>query len=197
MKVQRIQNSELGCTRVLNLAYDNCDFRFGVSQSIDLNEHTFESITNGVFLNPHSQVLPEHLEYAEMVWACHQNNLDVIGPYPEMTACDVIPTSAAIQILMKHCQWHIKAVFVEEYIPEMQSNLGQPLSTFKLSPETTMYTTVKAVYTKASTIDGNIEALMSLLEQSRIVDEETYETYMVLVHGDLGLLEKIKMILRS
>ncbi|KAF8322796.1 uncharacterized protein EI90DRAFT_2864473, partial [Cantharellus anzutake] len=71
---QKIMNLELGCTRVLNLAYDNCDFKFGVGQSTDLNERTFESITTGMFLNPPSQVLPEHLEYAEMIWECHNNN---------------------------------------------------------------------------------------------------------------------------
>ncbi|KAF8327242.1 uncharacterized protein EI90DRAFT_2862056, partial [Cantharellus anzutake] len=74
VKTQKIMNLELGRTRVLNLAYDNCDFKFGVGQSTDLNERTFESITTGVFLNPPSQVLPEHLEYAEMIWERHNNN---------------------------------------------------------------------------------------------------------------------------
>ena len=154
VKAQRIQNLELGHTRVLNLVYNNCDFRFGfgVSQPTDLNECTFESITTGVFLNPHSQVLPEHLEYVEMVWACHPNNPDMIGPHPEMMVYDVIPTSAAIQSLIKHCQWHIKAVFVEKYFPEMWLNLGQSPSMFKLSLEMTMYMTTKAMYAKASTI---------------------------------------------
>ena len=197
VKTQRSQNMELGHTRVLNLAYDNCDFRFGVGQPTDLNEHTFESITTSVFLNPNSQVLPEHLEYTEMVWAHHHNNPDATSPYPEMASCNVVPTSTAIQNLMKHCQWHIKAVFMEEYLPGMQLNLGQPPSIFKLSPEKMMYSTAKAVYAKASTIDGNIEALMSLLEQSGIIDVGTYEKYMILVHGDLGLLEKIETILRS
>jgi len=188
---------ELRCTRVLNLAYDNCDFRFRVGQPTDLNEHTFESITTGVFLNPHSQVLPEHLEYAEMIRAHHPNNPDPTSPHPKMTFCNITPTSTTIQSLMKHCQWHVKAVFIEEYFPGMQLNLGEPPSMFKLSPEKTTYSTVKAVYAKASTIDGNIEALMSLLEQSGIIDVATYEKYVILVHGDLGLLEKIETILRS
>ena len=197
VRTQRIQNLELGHTRVLNLAYNNCDFKFGVGQSMDLNECTFESITTGMFLNPHSQVLPEHLEYAEKVWVHHPNNPDVMDPHSIMTPSNIIPTSATNQNLMKHCEWHIKAIIVEEYFPIMQPNLDQPPSTFKLSPEKTTYLTAKAVYVKASTIDGNIEALMSLLEQSGIIDATTYEKYMILVHGDLGSLEKIETILRS
>jgi len=119
VRSQRIQNLELGHTRVLNLAYDNCNFKFRVGQSTDLNECTFESITTGMFLNPHSQVLPEHLEYAEMVWAHHPNNPDVMDPHSIMTPSDIVPTSAAIQNLMKHCEWHIKAIMVEEYFPIM------------------------------------------------------------------------------
>ncbi len=30
---QRVHNSALGATKVLNLAYDNCDFKFRVGQS--------------------------------------------------------------------------------------------------------------------------------------------------------------------
>ncbi len=55
----------------------------------------------------------------------------------------------------------------------------------------------EAVYVKASTIDGNIEAIMSLLEQSGIVDEGVFEKYVTLLHGDLGTMEKIKGILHS
>src|SRR5260370_42494189 len=53
------------------------------------------------------------------------------------------------------------------------------------------------MYAKASTTDGNIEALTSLLQQSGIVDEGIFEKYMILIHGDLGSLEKIEMILDS
>src|SRR5258708_12810521 len=86
---------------------------------------------------------------------------------------------------------------MEEFLRGMGLKLGQPTSIFKLSPEKMMFSTAKALYAKASTIDGNIEALMSLLEQSGIIDVGTYEKYLILVHGDLGLLEKIETILRS
>ena len=55
----------------------------------------------------------------------------------------------------------------------------------------------EAVYAKVSTIDGNIEAIMSLLEQSGIVDKGVFEKYVILLHGDLGTMEKIKGILHS
>ncbi|KAF8328255.1 uncharacterized protein EI90DRAFT_3017874 [Cantharellus anzutake] len=53
------------------------------------------------------------------------------------------------------------------------------------------------MYAKASTIDGNIEAIASLLEQSRIIKDAIFENYVVLVHGDLGVIEKIETIMRS
>ncbi|KAF8325575.1 uncharacterized protein EI90DRAFT_2862234, partial [Cantharellus anzutake] len=52
------------------------------------------------------------------------------------------------------------------------------------------------MYAKASTINGNIEALLSLLEQSSIMNTVTYEKYIIFVHGDLGTLEKIETILQ-
>ena len=53
------------------------------------------------------------------------------------------------------------------------------------------------MYAKASTINGNIEAIMSLLEQSGIVDKGVFEKYVTLLHGDLGTMEKIEGILHS
>ncbi len=187
----------LGCTKVLNLVYDNCDFKFGVSQPTDLNDHTFESITTGLFFDAHQSVLPEHLEYADAIWECHPNNEDSRNLLPPMTSVDVLPSHSAIQKLIDHCQWHIKVVLVEEYFPEFKSKLGNPQSMFLLDAEKTSYSTAEAMYAKASMTDGNIEALTSLLQQSGIVDEGIFEKYMILIHGDLGSLEKIEMILDS
>ena len=96
-----------------------------------------------------------------------------------------------------HCQWHIKVILVEECFPEFKSMLGNPLSMFLLDAEKMSYSTMEAMYAKASTMDGNIKALTSLLQQSGIVDEGIFEKYMILIHGDLGSLEKIEMILCS
>ena len=197
VKNQKRHNLTLGHTKVLNLAYDNCDFKFGVGQPTDLNDHTFESITMGLFFDAHQSVLPEHLKYANVIWDCHPNNEDSRNLLPPMTSVDVLPSHSAIQKLIDHCQWHIKAVLVEEYFPEFKSKLGNPQSMFLLDAEKMLYSTAEAMYAKASTTDGNIEALTSLLQQSGIVDEGIFEKYMILVHGDLGSLEKIKTILHS
>ncbi|KAF8333483.1 uncharacterized protein EI90DRAFT_2870307, partial [Cantharellus anzutake] len=74
IKNQKILNKSLGRTRIVNLAYDNCDFKFGVGQPTDLKDRTFESITTGLFFMPPKEVLPEHLEYAETIWNTHPNN---------------------------------------------------------------------------------------------------------------------------
>ena len=84
---------------------------------------------------------------------------------------------------------------VDKYFPEFKSELGELPSTFKLQPEKTSYSMAEAMYAKASTTDGNIEVLNSLLDQSGIGDAEVFKKYMVLVHGDLGALEKIDTIL--
>src|SRR5260370_24988123 len=151
----------------------------------------------GLFSNAHQSVLPEHLEYADVIWDCHPNNEDSRNLLPPMTSADVLLSHSAIQKLVDHCQWHIKAILIEEYFPNFRSMLGNPPSTFLLDAEKTSYLTVEAMYAKASTIDGNIEALTSLLQQSGIVDEATFKKHMILVHGDLGSLEKIETILHS
>src|SRR5260370_25178670 len=101
----------LGCTKVLNLAYDNCDFKFGVGQPKDLNDHTFESITTGLFFNAHQSVLPEHLEYANAIWECHPNNEDSRNLLPPMTSADVLPSHSAIQKLVDHWGSMAKSLF--------------------------------------------------------------------------------------
>ncbi|KAF8341236.1 uncharacterized protein EI90DRAFT_3116378 [Cantharellus anzutake] len=171
IKNQKILNKSLGRTRIVNLAYDNCDFKFGVGQPMDLKDRTFESITTGLFFMPPKEVLPEHLEYAETIWNTHPNNPNFINVPAAITFADIVPTAAAVFKLMKHCQWHIKSVLIEEYFPELHPHLIDPPSTFQLPPHRTTYSTAEAVYAKASTIDGNVEAIMSLLEQSGIMEE--------------------------
>ncbi|KAF8334018.1 uncharacterized protein EI90DRAFT_2970358 [Cantharellus anzutake] len=82
IKGQKELNCMLGATKVLNLAYDNCDFKFTVGQPTDLKDRTFESITTGLFLNMHNGVLPEDLEYAEYIWERHPNNEESTNPFP-------------------------------------------------------------------------------------------------------------------
>src|SRR6266436_7753144 len=197
IKNQKLFNQTLGATKVLNLAYDNCDFKFSVGQSTDLKDRTFESITTGLFLNMHNGVLPEDLEYAEFIWEWHPNNEDSTNPFPALLSGDILPDMASIRRLKEHFQWHILAVLVNEHFPNFRSELGEPPSDFKLQLEKTSYSTAEAMYAKASTTNGNIEVLNSLLEQSGIRDAEVFRKYVVLVHGDLGALEKIDTILRS
>src|SRR5260370_17557809 len=49
---QKMYNKTLGATKVINITYNNCDFKFVLVQLMDLNlnEWTFESIMTGVFL---------------------------------------------------------------------------------------------------------------------------------------------------
>ncbi len=122
----------LGCTKILNLAYDNCDFKFRVSQPMDLKDHSFESITISLFFKAHESIFPEHLKYAMATWEHHPNNADSVNPLPPMTLTDVLPTNDTIQKLEEHCQWHIKTILVEKYFPQLRLKLGSPQSTFTL-----------------------------------------------------------------
>ncbi|KAF8324177.1 uncharacterized protein EI90DRAFT_3130115 [Cantharellus anzutake] len=169
-----------GSTRIVNLAYDNCDFKFGVGQPTDLKDRTFESITTGLFFAPPKEVLPEHLEYAESIWDSHPNNPNAPNVPPMITFADVLPTPEAAVRIMAHCRWHITSVLIEEHFPELRSHLLDPPSTFQLSPQQMLYSTAEAVYAKASTIDGNIDAIMSLLQQSGIVEVGVFEKYVIL-----------------
>ena len=110
---------------------------------------------------------------------------------------DILPDMASIQRLKEHFQWHILAVLVNKYFPNFRSELGEPPSDFKLQLEKMSYSTAKAMYAKASTTNGNIEVLNSLLEQSGIRDGEDFRKNVILAHGDLGTLEKIDTILQS
>src|SRR5260370_42646172 len=101
-----------------------------------------------------------------MTWEHHPNNDDSVNPLPPMTSLDILPTNEAIQKLEEHCQWHIKVVLVEKYFPKLRTKLGELQSMFMLPADKTSFSTAEAMYVKASTIDRNVEALTSLLEQS-------------------------------
>ena len=175
IKNQKVLNHMLGVTRVLNLAYNNCHFKFSVGQSTDLKDCTFKSITTGIFLNMHNGVLPEDLEYAEYIWEQHPNNEDSTNPLLALSSANILPEISSIQRLKDHFQWHIMAVLVNEYFPEFKSELGEPPSTFKLQPEKTSYLMAEAMYAKASMMDRKIEALTCLLEQSGIGDAKVFK----------------------
>src|SRR5258708_3261742 len=194
---QKMYNKTLGATKVINIAYNNCDFKFGVSQSTDLNEWTFESITTGVFLDMSTGILPKDLEYAEHIWEQHPNNKNSTNSLPRMNFYNIIPTQEVEDWIKQHCQWHIHAVLVEEYFPKLHSKLGELPSDFRLEPQKTSYSMAEAMDAKASTIDRNIEALTILLEQSGTSDAGIFMKCMILVHGDLGTLEKIEAIMKS
>src|SRR5260221_8060211 len=65
-------------------------------------------------------------------WEHHPNNEDSVNPLPPMTLTDVLPTNDTIQKLEEHCQWHIKAILVEKYFPQLRLKLGSPQSAFTL-----------------------------------------------------------------
>ncbi|KAF8331410.1 uncharacterized protein EI90DRAFT_3016406 [Cantharellus anzutake] len=192
---QKVLNKSLGPTCVTNIAYDNCDFKFSIGQSTDLKDWTFKSITMGLFFAPPKEVLPQHLEYAQWLWDTHPNNPNAINAPPTISPIDAILKSEASFKLVEHFQWHIASVLIEQHFPEMRSHLIDLPSTFSLPPHKTEFSTAEAVYAKASTIDGNIEAITSLLDQSGIVKEGVFEKYVILIHGDLGTMEKIDRIL--
>src|SRR5260221_539876 len=132
IKNQKLFNQTLGAMKVLNLVYNNCNFKFSIGQSTDLKDHTFESITTGLFLNMHNGILPEDLEYAEFIWEQHPNNENSTNPFPALLTRDILPGMASIRRLKEHFQWHILAVLVNEYFPKFRSELGEPPSDFKL-----------------------------------------------------------------
>ena len=119
IKNQRTLNRDLGWTCVVNIAYDNCNFKFSVGQSMDLKDQTFESIMTGLFFAPPKEVLPEHLEYAERIWNTHPNNPNAINMLPMITLANVLLTTEATIKLAEHCQWHTTLVLIENYFPEL------------------------------------------------------------------------------
>ena len=111
-----------------------------------------------------------------------------------MNFYDIVPTQGAGDRMKQHSQWRICAVLVMEYFPKLCSKLGELPSDFKLEPEKTSYSMAEVMYAKVSTIDGNIEALTTLLEQSGISDAGIFMKCMIFIHGNLGTLEKLRVL---
>ena len=88
------------------------------------------------------------------------------------------------------------SILVENYAPCFIDNLGDIPSHMRIPVIQTMHEPAFAMQSKCSENDGNIEVLDQMMEQSGINEEATRQ-FVLLVQGDLGVLDRIKSVVKS
>lgn len=185
---------KLGRSKLLAMGYDNLDFKLPVGVATSLNLSEFVSITTGIFFPLIHKVVPDDLKYNHLLWERSLHNphrLADAPPDPSLMDPDefvkvVTESSAAVD---KAKAWHIREIIVSRAFPQYRAQLGEVESSLTIDPIKTFHAPAHAVRAKVSTNDGNIEATTSLLEQAAVAPEFLQE-YVILINGDLGVLER-------
>jgi Family of unknown function (DUF6589) len=181
----------LGPSRIMSIVYDNLDFKFKPGQTTLANQSTFESITTGLFFQLGHNVKPGHLRHARLLW--ESSPLNDRWPSGAMilkdpTYIDIISNLNATSNVKSAMKWHVLSILISTHLPQFKSKLGRPETTHQIPLTKTTCFPMKAMYAKVLTNDGNINAITQLMAQAKI-GEDVIQDHVVLLHGDLGVLE--------
>src|SRR5260221_11513053 len=92
--------------------------------------------------------------------------------------------------------WVIKKILIDNWAPQHKKKLGNIPSNLCIPVKKTLHQPAFATQEKCSGNDGNIKVLKKLQEQLGL-DEDILHQFMLLVHGDLGVVERIHSVLES
>jgi hypothetical protein len=115
------------------------------------------------------------------------------GPDQDWTLATLEP---ALDCVQQGMVWVICSILVENLTPQHGYKLGEIPSNLRIPVKKTKHMPAFAMHSKCSRNDGNIEVLDKMMEQSGIT-EEIVRRFVLLVHGDLGVLERVKSVLAS
>ena len=188
-----------GLTWRASLTWDNLDFSLPVATSTQANQPKFESITTGLVFQLEHGVTIEDLRRP------HVSPLP--GNYPEYrtsnrwstppaTRDHIRPSLAVRRRVTEAMIWVIQKILVDECATHFKTDLKTIPSHLHIPIKKTACQPVFAIDEKCSTNDGNIKVLRSWMEQTGITSETT-RNVVTIVHGDLGVLERVKSIMES
>ncbi|KAF8311900.1 hypothetical protein DL93DRAFT_2115578, partial [Clavulina sp. PMI_390] len=117
-----------------------------------------------------------------------------VTPKPTIDSLNPRPQSQVVPAML----WSIKKLLISmcQNAKELDKKLGDIPSKLQLPAVRTPYRPVVAINEKCSTTDGNISVLRNWMEQTGI-DQEVTKNTITLVHGDLGVLERVRAILKT
>jgi len=189
----------LGKSTLTSMAYDNLEMEFNVGEISMINHATHKSITTGLFFQLEHGVVPEDLKRpgvspaSEDKTSRHSPNRH---PTPPATIWDAIPSESALGRIRKGMVWVIGSILVETLALQHKHNLGEIPSNLQIPVKKTHHKPAFAMHSKCSGNDSNIEVLDKMMGQSGIT-EDIVRHFVLLVHGDLGVLERVKSVLAS
>jgi hypothetical protein len=199
IKEHRMKLKQLGSSGLTGLAFDNLDFLLKVGASSQANRDKFESITTGLFFRLEHGVTKKDLE-RPYVSPLSEDALEKrvpnrhITPVPKLT--DALTPSPVRRRVNEGMIWVIRKILVGHWAPQHRGELGDIPSSVRIPIKKTTHHSAFAVHEKVSGNDGNIAVIENFREQAAI-DEELLRGFVLLVRGDLGVLDRIKSILAS
>ena len=188
-----------GASWLTSGAWDNLDFHLDVGTMTQANRATFESITTGLIFQLEHGVTREDLQRPNVTPPSGDfptRRMPNRHNTPAPTIKDAIPSRDIRERVHDGMLWVISSILARKCAPALESEFGDIPSTLHIPIKKTTHHPVFAVHEKSSSNDGNIKVIRSLMEQIG-VDEDVVRHVVMIVHGDLGVLERVKSILES
>lgn len=208
---------ELGQTLTVCYAYDNFDVELKTHvPTVDKPSDTLKHLTSGLCFPLQHGVTLEDMRCSEELWAKSPLN-------PSLEPCDLPPSITIHQLLNIHPEpdpalfsglsrrarynsWQFLYDLVH-YGPEpfryLRAKIGTPEIIEKIPITKTPITPARAMNYSNSSVSGNIETILNLMEQGGVGDPNDMNTrydvvdispFIILFHGDLGTGDRIYSI---
>lgn len=179
---------------ILIWGYDNTDWEEATGTPTLNKDKRFISATTATFLPLKHGVTWDDLKCRRSLWAISINNprADQALVYkPEFEHLFNRPTK-----FLERVAWHLRYNLLEYSesfgTSRYRPHLGQPPgSDIRIPVTQTNQFPARMMNIKQSTVDGNIEVLENLKDQIGCSSAEL-EEHVVLVHGDLGTMERVQ-----
>jgi hypothetical protein len=194
---EHMENLPNACqAKEMTCIYDNLEFSFNAPQPTMTKQQSLHSVTSLTF-SPLLHVDPKSLQCSEHVW---QRSLVNYKRDPSLVylpnLSDVTISSEQSHRLLARFQWHVKAILIQfhpkfkEYLPQLGS---PPQGDIRIPVQKTTQIPGKVVDASESSIGGNIQVLDAIRSQGGVAfSKEQLTDKVVLVHGDLGTVERIE-----
>jgi len=205
----------LGQSRLASYAYDNFDVDLKTHvPTVEKSNDSLKHLTSGLLFPLVHGVTQEHLRCSEELW-----KRSLLNPHvnehqlpPKRTWRDLVvklhhENLSDASALSRHDEFNAQmflrdlCTYGPEYFHQFRTAIVDPDPIEQIPLVKTPILAARAMDVNNSTVSGNIQAIIELLQQGGITDPSDECTdspdisqYVILVHGDLGTGEQIQAV---
>ncbi|KAF9565290.1 hypothetical protein CPC08DRAFT_617048, partial [Agrocybe pediades] len=203
-----------------SLAYDNFDMHFKTSQPTIEHGSTFVSATSATAIPLFDVTDPNTLKCSNELWEKDPYNPvhfsepvqidinDLLSFHKANSSAKLPSAPGQLNPFLERFAWHVRSILIHHGPPKFKEkylkNLGEPAAINPIPLHKTKQFPCRAMDTKESTNDGNVEVIECLLRQGGIGEPQDRDfnstrdvdmsEHILLIHGDLGTKERVDSV---